>query len=766
MSRRTVISAISFTLICPFFPALATGNGSDAEAAADTSEFVTALRGVEVVGVKHGLSRQTDLVSTINAIQIDRENVQSVRDISVMVPNLFIPKYGSRQTASIYMRGLGSRIDQPAVGLNVDNVPYLNKDGYDFAMADIASVEVIRGSAGVLNGRNALAGQINISTLSPWDYKGFRMGADFGRGNMGLASVGWYGLLSPTVATGITGSIGSMEGFYKNEYGRTLNENNKKPWFSNAGEEHRAQARWKLSWRPRGRWSVANTAALSWTHQQGIPYASVETGRIDYNDSTFYRRLHFTDGLSVSYTGRHMVATSHTSVQYLNDNMTLDQDFTPQDYFTLTQKRHEWSFTQDLFAKGVRGRYSWMGGLWGFARKSHMQAPVTFRDYGITHLIEDNINSSLPRGMHLEFDKRRLILGSLFDITDGGFSLYHQSTLALGPVTAELGLRWNIEHVAMDYTNRCNTSVTMYRMLPTGVSVPLMTRPVAVDTTGHLSQTYNQFLPQLSLRWDVDRRWSLRASVSKGYKAGGYNTQMFSNVLQARLMHDMGAPGTSIPDVEGLTRYKPEIAWTYELTGSFATADGRFSAELTAFLLRCRDQQLTVFPEGNATGRAMVNADRTRSIGAELTVRWQPRDNVWVNGAYGYTAATFRNYSPGGVSYRGNSLPYSPRNTLFASAFWRLPWLMGKISTTVGLSTRCAGPIYWDEANTLRQNFYGTLGADVTFVSGAVELSLWGENLTNTRYNTFYFKSIGHQFVQRADPWSIGATVRVNLRQK
>ena len=146
-------------------------------------------------------------------------------------------------------------------------------------------------------------------------------------------------------------------------------------------------------------------------------------------------------------------------------------------------------------------------------------------------------------------------------------------------------------------------------------------------------------------------------------------------------------------------------------------------------------------------------------------MRWQPRDNVWVNGAYGYTAATFRNYSPGGVSYRGNSLPYSPRNTLFASAFWRLPWLMGKISTTVGLSTRCAGPIYWDEANTLRQNFYGTLGADVTFVSGAVELSLWGENLTNTRYNTFYFKSIGHQFVQRADPWSIGATVRVNLRQ-
>ena len=79
MSRRTVISAISLTLLCPFIPALATDNGNAAEvSAADTSQFVTALRGVEIVGVKHGLSRQTDLVSTINAIQIDRENVQNV----------------------------------------------------------------------------------------------------------------------------------------------------------------------------------------------------------------------------------------------------------------------------------------------------------------------------------------------------------------------------------------------------------------------------------------------------------------------------------------------------------------------------------------------------------------------------------------------------------------------------------------------------------------------------------------------------------------
>lgn len=731
--------------------------------AADSAEFVTPLRGVEVVGLKQGLSRTIDLSSQINALQLQRNRVLSVRDISDMVPNLYIPRYGSRMTSSIYMRGLGSRIDQPAVGLNVDNVPYLNKDSYDFTMADIERVEVIRGSAGVLNGRNALAGQINVHTLSPWAYRGFRMAAHFGRGNDASASAGWYGHLTDNLATSITAGIGSTEGFFRNEYFSADSDDERER--DHAGEEHRAQARWKLSWHPDSRWSIANTAALSWSNQEGMPYESVETGRICYNDSTFYRRLHFTDGLSVSYTGRHMIATSVTSVQYMNDNMTMDQDFMPEDYFTLTQKRHEWSFTEDLFAKGVRGRYSWLTGVFGFAKKTRMWAPVTFRDYGLSTLIEKNINSNLPKGMELKWDDRRLILGSDFHITDGGFALYHQSTVDLGPLTAEIGLRWDIEHVSMDYVNRCNTSVTMYRTMPDGSLRPLAQRPVAIDSAGNLSQTFNEVLPQLSLRWDINASAYLRASVSKGYKAGGYNPQMFSNVLQARLMHDLGAPGAAIPDIESLTRYKPEKAWTYELSGAYSSSDGRFSAELTGFLIRCRDQQLTVFPEGSATGRAMTNADRTRSLGAELTMRWQPTDAIWLNAAYGYTKATFRSYTSGGVDYRGKNLPYAPRNTVFASAYWRLPWTFAKISATIGANTNCAGAIYWDDANTLRQNFYATLGAEIILRHDIAELSVWGKNLTDTRYSTFYFKSIGHQFVQRADPWAIGLSVRINLNR-
>jgi hypothetical protein len=51
----------------------------------------------------------------------------------------------------------------------------------------------------------------------------------------------------------------------------------------------------------------------------------------------------------------------------------------------------------------------------------------------------------------------------------------------------------------------------------------------------------------------------------------------------------------------------------------------------------------------------------------------------------------------------------------------------------------------------------------VVFEHDYASLTLWGENLTNTKYSTFYFESIGNKFVQRANPWSIGATLRLTL---
>lgn len=723
----------------------------------DTAQYVTNLRDVEVVGIKQTPGGNMGLTTLVDSVDVARYRIETVRDLSDIVPNFYVPAYGSRMTSSIYVRGLGSRIDQPVVGLNVDGVPYLNKDNYDFDLLDIKSIEVQRGSRAVLNGRNAMGGQINIRTLSPWDFKGFRAYADFGRANTATAAVSWYGRLSSKVATAVIANIGITDGFYKNAAKREGNDY--------CGRESQESLRWKLSWHPDSRWSLANTFAIGGSKQNGYPYENVATGMIAYNDTTFYRRFSFSDGLKISYTGKRMIATSETSVQYLNDNMTLDQDFLPADYFTLTQRRKEWAITQDLYAKGMHSRYDWLLGVFGFYKPTDMSAPVTFLNTGIERLIENNVNQHLPAGMQLRWDERSMVLGSHFDIHDGGFAVYHQSTLRLGHFTLQGGLRWDIEHVSLDYRSQCNASATMFRQMPTGNMVPIGSRPIDLDKSGNLSQTFNQLLPQVSVAYATGPV-TLTASVAKGYKAGGYNTQMFSDVLQQQLMESMGMQATY--DIDAMLTYKPEKSWTYELTAAIDnhSASHPFKAEATLFMMPCWDQQLTIFPPGQTTGRAMINAGRTRSAGVELSASYSPVEPLALRASYGYTNATFRQHnSLLDIDLRGKRLPYAPMHTVFASVDWKLPFTFWNIQPSVNVSTRAVGDIYWDDMNTAKQPFYATLDASVTLTHRLVSLTLWGSNLTNTKYSTFHFQSMGNTFVQRANPWSVGGTFRIYFRQ-
>ncbi len=711
---------------------------------------LTQLRDVEIVGVKQMPSKEVEAVTEIDSATITRLNIKTVRAIGEIAPNIYIPNYGSRMTSSIYVRGLGSRIDAPVVGLNVDNVPILNKDNYDFDLVDISSIEILRGTRSLLNGRNSMAGQINITTISPWDFEGVRLLGEYGRGNTGRFSAGWYGKITPRVATSITGWYGSSDGFYRNEYND-----------SHCGRERQGGGRWKLSWHPGSRWSLSNTASISAGRQSGYPYENIESGHIEYNDRSFYRRSSFSDGLTVSYSGNRMIATSISTIQYLDDNMTLDQDFLPQDYFTLTQARKELAVTQDLFAKGTRGKYSWLLGAFGFYRTTDMQAPVSFGDYGITHLIENNVNRVLPTGMRLGWDERSMLLHSDFDMNNGGFAIYHQSTAKLGRWSLRAGLRWDVEHVCMDYNSAVNTSCTMYRKMPNGTEIQLAQRPISIDDQGHLSQTFNQLLPSVFVGFDAGQGWNLFASVAKGYKAGGYNSQMFSDVLQQQLMEQCGMPAAY--DIEKMLTYKPEKNITYEIGVDANLLDNSLKFEVIGYWMSVRDQQLTIFPEGQTTGRAMTNAGRTRSLGAELTASWHNKSGFSIKGSYGYTHATFTSYNNGQEDLKGKRLPYAPAHTVFAAAHYELPVSFLNLTPAIELSTRGAGDIYWDDSNSLKQKFYATFGASLILKHAKGSLTLWGENLTNTKYNTFYFESIGNRFVQRARPWLIGATLRVNI---
>ena len=102
--------------------------------------------------------------STIARNDLQNQNLIGIKDISSFIPNLFIPDYGSKLTSPVYIRGVGSRINAPSVGLYVDGIPYFERSAFDFDLNEIDYIEVLRGPQGTLYGRNTIGGIINVYT--------------------------------------------------------------------------------------------------------------------------------------------------------------------------------------------------------------------------------------------------------------------------------------------------------------------------------------------------------------------------------------------------------------------------------------------------------------------------------------------------------------------------------------------------------------------------------------------------------------------------
>lgn len=733
---------------------------SSVDASAESSDTTHWLGDITVTAIKQtpDLSLQPLAATVLGREQIENWSLNSLKGLSEIAPNFYMPDYGSRTTSSIYVRGLGSRMDQPAVGMTVDNVPYLNKNAYDFMLVDIERIEVLRGPQSTLYGRNTMGGQINIYTLKPMDYQGSRIAATIGNGPTANMAVAHYQKFRPNLAMSFAGNFQLCDGFYKNAY------NAKK-----VGVEKGGGFRWTTQWQVSPSLTADNTASFNYTQQGGYAYEYVGSGVINYNDTCFYRRNIVSDALTVKWKRDNFSLSSITSFQHMTDNLTLDQDFLPLNYFTLTQAIHESNFTQDLVARGNVGNYSWLGGLFGFYKHTKMNAPVMIKNDGIEMLITNRVNNNDRIPVSISFDKPEIPLLSDFRIPTWGLAFYHQSSFSVGRFNAVLGLRLDYESTKLDYASRCNTAFSVFMksgMPPT----PIMKKEINIDDRGDLNHHYLEFVPKITFSYDLPMHSgsSVYASVGKGYKSGGFNTQMFSEILQQRMMAEMMAsmpgmkPSESEIDVDEIISYKPERSWNYEVGAHIGCADNRVMTDIALFYIALTDQQLTMFPDGSTTGRITTNAGKSRSFGAEIQTRFNLNEHWHFMTSYGYTNAKFRRFKDGDMDYKGKYIPYAPEHTLFISAayshkigqMWKL---------TYDARLRGVGRIYWDEANSVSQPFYLLPSASVTADRGWIELEAWIDNISGTKYDTFFFESIGNKFLQRGKPRQFGATVRLKF---
>ena len=117
--------------------------------------------------------RQQPLSSTsFGNFEMNRLGARDLRELSSYIPNFVMPNYGSRLSSAVYVRGIGSRVNSPAIGVYVDGIPVMSKSAFNLHTYQLSRVDVLRGPQGTLYGQNTEGGLVRLYSRNAFDYQG------------------------------------------------------------------------------------------------------------------------------------------------------------------------------------------------------------------------------------------------------------------------------------------------------------------------------------------------------------------------------------------------------------------------------------------------------------------------------------------------------------------------------------------------------------------------------------------------------------------
>ena len=669
---------------------------------ADSTVFKTVgLSEVTVVEFKKSKENlATNSVSVVDSGFINSHELQSITELTAVVPNFYMPEYGSKQNTPVYIRGVGAKTKGSAVGFYVDGIPHFENSSFDVDMSNIASVMVFRGPQGTLYGRNAIGGIINVSTVSPLTYQGTQFKLGYGSHNDALFQFSHYNKLGSKVGYSVAGGYHYNDGFHRNmftnEYADQLKD---------------AYGRVALVWLLDNKWFLRVNSMLDYSNQGGYPYGKYnrltgETEPVNYNRYSSYRRLLSTSGVNIRYAGENVSFSSQTAFQYIRDRQGIDQDFTSNDTYFVKNRLKQTMLSQEFILKSNNSsRYQW---LWGaFAMSQHINNTVETQ-----YITKDN---AFP---------------THYRIPVNALAIYHQSTIKLfSGFSFIAGLRWDYENSTLKYLRET------YQLSTDGARTEVKN----VNSSLH----FNQITPKFALQYqDECNNNSYYFSVTRGYKAGGFN-QTFQK--------------------EEETSFGPEYNWNYELGGKVHLLKDKLYAEAALYYIDWRQQQVnqTVPGVGNVIHNAGHSSSKGFELA--LNSSPLKNLSIALSYGYTY-AKFIEYQKSAKLNYSGNMLPMVPRNTLSCSASYALyPFstsFIDKIVLTAGLTG--IGKIYWAEDNEVAQNFYALLNAKISITSGIFTWECWGKNITDTHYNTYCFKSSA-DYAQVGKPAYFGTSLLVKF---
>ena len=622
-------------------------------------EIIVTAQRKEETAQKAGIA-----IDAVSAAKLNTQGITSAIDLTRSVPAISMPASGG-SIASVFLRGVGnittSSYNDPAVTPNYDGV-VMGRGGGVFGAAfyDLQRVEVLKGPQGILYGRNATGGAINIIPARPEIGK---TGAGFNAsyGNYNTVNIDGHANLavSENSALRIAGTYASHDGYNRD----------------GSDDQKRGGLRAQFLYQPSSDLSLR--LAGDWAHVGGVGFGGTYLGAfvpgptgygfvpatLDANEGFnttaanafrnhvlgapgfgFLQAMNSPQKTDATYWGINAEVNWNTAIgkftvipayRKSKDRTTL---YGPA--FNVAATNEDISqFSLETRLAGQAGMVDYVVGGFYFNEKIHANNQYN-QEFVLPILNYDHKADSWALFGQLTAhvtDKFRLIGGarythdkkSINGLINNFITFCGGLPPALLTPPASFGQGCAAPNGLPHYPNFLNTGDTIAWLKSNGwiassttdqpfpQVLPLLNGVGAILKTyvpNVASGTYSRATWKVSAEYDLSPSNLLYATVESGYHAGG--CQM----------------------AEGRPSYKPEYITAYTVGSKNRFLDNKLQVNLEGFLWKYKDQQITYFTVDTSGTliNSNENAGRATIKGFDIDVLAKPMANTTLNAKVQY----------------------------------------------------------------------------------------------------------------------------------
>jgi len=590
-------------------------------------------------------------ITTMGGEKIDDIGIIDLEEITQYMPNVTINNGAG--TPNLFVRGVGSGTNagfEQSVGMYIDGV-YAGRGALAAVPTtmDLERIEILKGPQGILFGKNTVAGAVNITTAKPTvEFEGMVEALyehDHGQQQYNL-------VLSGPLTDNLSGRLAvrhdEMDGWWENVV---------------TGSEGRDDDLWYA--RGSLRWLPTDTLEINAKYEKGdfdrrsrptYVYQSDFAGQMNSFGTVPFpivgdrdKGASEVDGGSVTKTDVFAVTVdweldfaTFTSISayssYDSDGEPGNTDMTATPSLSRAKFEEYEQYSQELRLVSPGGEtIDWIAGAYYQQGELDISSQVVAIDFAL----------SGPISVPPLFADRPGVPG-IFDQESDSWAIFGQGTWnATEALRFSLGLRYNEETKELD---KVTFSDGLQIRLGNNTSLinPLNGELVA-DVRQHsftgLSRDEDKWTYSGNVQWDVGEDTMLYASVSTGFKGGGYDEAYSSAGEEIRIADANGVPTGEVVQTgidASILEYEPEEVLAYEIGAKMGLLDGAAELNIAVFRMEYDNLQTSsligdVFRVGNA-GESI-------SQGVEIDGRWQATERLTFGGAVAYLDAYYEDFT-------------------------------------------------------------------------------------------------------------------------